>query len=47
LGKRDSEDQHFREEKEFAINMNEIEEFAATSTSDSTEDNQKANAHHH
>jgi hypothetical protein len=47
LCKKDPEDQHFREEKEFAINMNEIKEFAATSTSDSTKDNQKANAHHH
>jgi hypothetical protein len=47
LCKRDSEDQHFREEKEIAINMNGIKEFVATLTSDSTEDNQKANAHHH
>jgi hypothetical protein len=47
LCKKDFENQHFREEKEIAINMNEIKEFVITSTSDSTEDNQKVNAHHH
>jgi hypothetical protein len=39
LCKRDSENQHFREEKEITINMNEIKEFAVTSTPDLTEDN--------